>query len=204
MVITLPAREMLLRSVEATWTAADWEQLPHEDGNRYEITDGVLYVSTAPSVRHQRVIRRAVFQLRDQIDERGLGMTLWSPIGVFMPGSDPVQPDLLVVLAADFAIIGERRIDGVPALVAEVLSPSNPEHDLVTKRAAYARAGVPEYWVFRPDERDVLVHSDPDPATGMYLQVTHVPPDGELVSPTLPFRAMVGAFFVDEADQTSE
>ena len=202
MVISLPAREMLLRSVEATWTAADWEQLPHEDGARYEIIDGVLYVSTAPSVRHQRVIRRAVLQLVDQIDERGLGMTLWSPIGVFMPGSDPVQPDVLVVLAADFAIIGERRIDGVPALMVEVLSPSNPEHDLVTKRATYARAGVPEYWVFRPEERDVLVHSEPDPGAGMYLQVRRIPSAGELISPTLPFRALVATFFADEADTT--
>ncbi|MFN8515430.1 MAG: Uma2 family endonuclease [Chloroflexia bacterium] len=198
--ISTPIRETLLRSVDATWTAADWEQLPHDDGRRYEIIGGVLYVRTAPSLRHQRIARQVVLRLHQQLDSRALGMTLWPPIGVFMSGADPVQPDILVILVADYAIIGERRIDGVPALVVEILSPSNPEHDLVTKRAAYARVGVPEYWVFRPEERDILVHSDPDPATGLYLQVARIPATGELLSPTLPFRAPVTTFFTDEAD----
>jgi Uma2 family endonuclease len=191
MVITLPAREMLLRSVEATWTAADWEQLPHGDGTRYEIVDGMLYARTAPSLRHQRVARQAFLGLHQQIDSRGLGMTLWAPIGVFMPGSDPVQPDVLVIHADDFALLAGQRFAGIPALIIEILSRSNPEHDLVTKRAAYARASVPEYWVFRPEERVVLVHSEPDSGTGMYLQVRRIPSDGELISPTLPFRAPV-------------
>ena len=67
----------------------------------------------------------------------------------------------------------------------------------MTKRAAYARAGVPEYWILRPTERDVLVHWEPEPATGLYLQVRHSAPEGELVSPTLPFRAPVAAFFAE-------
>lgn len=201
MVVAQTSRELLLRSVDASWTAADWELLTHEDGKRYEIIEGVLYVSTAPSVRHQRILRRTFLELYEQIDARELGMTLWAPIGLFMPGCDPVQPDLLVVRAADLEIIGERRIEGIPALVIEVLSPSNPEHDLVTKRAAYARAGVPEYWVFRPEQRDILLHSEPDPLTGQYLQVQHLSFDGKLVSPTLPFRAAVATFFVDEIDR---
>ena len=204
MVVAQASRELLLRSIDANWTAEACEGLPHENGNRYEIIDGVLYVSTAPSARHQRVIRQSARELFTQIDDTGWGMTLWSPIGVFMPGSIPVQPDLLIVRVADLGIIDDRRINGVPALIIEVLSPSNPEHDLVTKRAAYARAGVPEYWVFRSEERDVLVHSEPEPATGQYLQVRHIPADGELVSPTLPFRASVASFFADEADRAGE
>lgn len=79
----------------------------------------------------------------------------------------------------------------------EVLSPSNPEQVLLVKRATYARAGVPEYWVFRPRQRDVLVHHQPEPADGQYTRIARVPPDGELVSPTLPFRAPVAAFFAN-------
>ena len=199
MAVTVP--ELALRSHDATWNRERWERLP-ADGNRYEVIAGVLYMTTAPSNFHQWVIRQTAREFFHQIDDTGVGVTLWAPIGLFMPGCDPVQPDLLVVRAADLGIIREGRIHGVPALLVEVLSPSNPNQDLVIKREAYARAGVPEYWIMRPAERDVLVHSQPDPATGQYASVVHVPPDGELVSPTLPFRAPVATFFAGAPDTT--
>ncbi|HEY8598973.1 MAG TPA: Uma2 family endonuclease [Thermomicrobiales bacterium] len=199
----MPAnREVVLRSVDAAWTAADWAQLPHDDSNRYEIIDGVLYVSTAPSARHQRIIRMIVLACFAQIDAREFGITLWSPIGVFMPGAQPVQPDILIVGKDDFGIIDDRRVNGVPTLVVEVLSPSNAEYDHEVKRAAYARAGVPEYWIVRPEERDTLVHSQPEHTTGRYLQISRIPPSGVLVSPTLPFTAPIADFFTDTVDRT--
>ena len=199
MAVTVP--ELALRSHDATWNRERWEQLP-DDGNRYEVIDGVLYMTTAPSNFHQWIIRQTFLAFNQQIDSVGIGVTLWAPIGLFMPGCDPVQPDLLVVRTADLGIIREGRIHGVPALLVEVLSPSNPDQDLRVKREAYARAGVPEYWIMRPAERDVLVHSQPDPASGQYASVAHVAPDGELVSPTLPFRAPVAAFFAGAPDTT--
>jgi Uma2 family endonuclease len=201
MALMLANRDVLLRSLDKGWTAADWEGLPHEDGNRYEIIGGVLYMSSPPNVRHQRIVRKAVLALFAQIDDRGLGMTLWSPLGVFLPSATPVQPDLLVVRAADFAMIGERQITGVPALLVEVLSPSTAKYDREVKREAYARAGLLEYWIVRPEARDVLVYSEPEQGTGQYLRVTRIPPDGELVSPTLPFRAAIADFFTDAADE---
>ena len=99
-------------------------------------------------------------------------------------------------------MIDDRRVNGVPALIVEVLSPSNAEYDQGIKRAAYARAGVPEYWIVRPAERDILVHSRPDRGTAQYQTITHVSPDGELVSPTLPFRAPIATFFTDAADNS--
>lgn len=195
MAMTVLPREALLRSTDATWTAADWEQLP-DDGQRYEIIDGVLYMSTAPSPAHQLIVLEIVAALREQVGVPGIAIILTVPVGLFMPGGDPVQPDILVLHAEDRQLIGPRRIEGVPALLVEVLSPSNAEYDLVVKRAAYARAGVPEYWSARPGARDVLVHSEPEPATGQYLRVERVPPDGTLVSPTLPIRVGVAAFFV--------
>lgn len=188
--------ELLLRSTDDTWNRARWEQLP-DDGKRYEVIDGVLYMSTAPSPFHQWIVRQAARLLIQQLDDTGISIVLWSPIGLFMPGCDPVQPDLLVVHSSDQQMIGERSIEGVPALLVEVLSPSNPEQDLLVKRAAYARAGVPEYWILRPGQRDALVHHQPEPPDGQYTQVARIPPDGELISPTLPFRAPVAAFFAN-------
>lgn len=198
---TLTIPELALRSLDTSWTYARWSQLP-DDGNRYEVIDGVLYVTTAPSYFHQWIIRQIIRPLLEQIDDTGFGLTTWSPIGLLMPGCDPVQPDIVVVRSDEAGMIYDRRINGVPALIVEVLSPSNAEKDTEIKRAAYARAGLPEYWIVRPAERDVLVLSRPDPTAGLYLSAVGVPPTGELVSPTLPFRAAVAGFFAGSPDET--
>jgi Uma2 family endonuclease len=199
MTVTADLPELALRSHRADWDRARWERLP-DDGNRYEIIDGVLYMTTAPSAFHQWIVRQIARALFSQIDDLGIGTTLWAPIGVFMPGCDPVQPDLLVVRTEDLSIIRDRRIYGVPALLIEILSPSNPEQDLELKRDAYARAGVSEYWIVRPAERDALVLSYPDAGLGIYTRVDTVASNDELISPTLPFRAPVAGFFAGAPD----
>ena len=198
---TVATTERVTRSLDASWSYARWSQLP-DDGNRYEVIDGVLYMTTAPSFFHQWIIRQLVRALLNQIDDLGIGLTAWSPIGLLMPGCDPVQPDIVVVRSEERGMIYDRRINGVPALIVEVLSPSNAEKDTEIKRAAYARAGLPEYWIVRPGERDVLVLSTPDHASGLYLQSTLVGPDQELRSPTLPFRAPIAGFFAGSPDET--
>ena len=192
--LTTPAKpDLLLQSADAAWNRERWELLG-DDGNRYEVIARVLYMSSAPRPVHQLVSRLAERALYEQIDNRGIGITLHAPIGLFMPGCNPVQPDLLLIRTEDLGVIRQEGIEGIPALLVEILSPSNCNYDLLTKHIAYARAGVPEYWIFRPQERDVLVHSDPEPATGLYLRVQHIPATGELVSPTLPLGAPVATF----------
>jgi Uma2 family endonuclease len=201
MIITATLPELVLRSPDASWNRERWEQLP-DDGNRYEVIDGVLYMSTVPSYFHQWIIRQISLTLIEQLDRTGFGLTAWAPIGLFMPGCDPVQPDIVVVKTEDLSIIHDRRIFGIPALLVEVLSPTNPETDLQVKRAAYARAGVPEYWIVRPATRDVLVCSRPDAALGDYAQTQLCDADGQLHSPTLPFAAAIAGFFAGAPDTT--
>ena len=134
------------------WTYADWERLP-EDGNRYEIIDGMLYMSTAPSYFHQHILFQLVGYVGFPARTQGLAFPIFAPIGVFMPGCEPVQPDFVVVLAARAEIIHDRRIFGVPDLIVEVLSPGNRAYDLETKLAAYARAGLPEFGIVDPQAR---------------------------------------------------
>jgi Uma2 family endonuclease len=193
--------ELHLRSLDATWDRARWESLP-DDGNRYEVIDGVLYMSTAPSFFHQWIIRQLFLTLFAQIDDQGIGLTIWSPLGVFMPGCDPVQPDLLVILNSDLTIIRERRIEGIPALLVEILSPSNATADTEIKRKAYARAGVPEYWIIRPASRDALRYSQPDGTLGDYVESHLIASDAELVSATLPVRFALASIFADAPDTT--
>jgi Uma2 family endonuclease len=199
--IAAPLGQLTLRSLDANWTRARWEELP-EDGNRYEVIDGVLYMSTAPSAFHQWVSQQTFVQLREQLVLPGLGFIFYAPIGLFMPDVEAVQPDLLVVRAEDREIIRDRRVWGIPALIVEILSPSNAELDLVIKRAIYAKSGVPELWIFRPAERDVLVHTEPDPVSGSYGKTVRIPPDGLLISPTLPVRFPLAAIYDGAPDTT--
>lgn len=196
---TLP--ELVLRSIDATWNYTRWERLP-DDGNRYEVIDGVLYMTTAPSSFHQWIVQQLFLELHAQIMRPQLGVVFIAPIGVLMPGCDPVQPDLVVVHRADLGIITDRRIRGVPSLLIEVLSPTNAETDTEIKRKRYARAGVPEYWIVRPSERDILVYTEPDAALGDYIHVDRVAPTGTLAAATFPVQITVASLFEGAPDLT--
>jgi Uma2 family endonuclease len=119
-----------------------------------------------------------------------------------MPGCDPVQPDLVVVRRADLGIIADRRIRGIPSLLIEVLSPSNAETDTEIKRKIYARAGVLEYWIARPSERDILVYTEPDAALGDYIHVDRITATGRLVAATVPVQITVASLFEGAPDLT--
>ena len=138
---TIALPELTTRSLDAGWNYARWLQLP-DNGNRYEVIDGVLYMTTAPSFFHQWIISRITRILQTQIEDPGVGLVAFAPIGLLMPGCYPVQPDIVVVRAEDRGMIYDRRINGVPALIVEVLLPGNAEKETVIKRAAYARAGL--------------------------------------------------------------
>ncbi len=192
--------EFLLRSSDASWTYEMWERLPN-DGNRYEIIDGVLYMATVPSFWHQRVVSNLLRDIAIPIEDQGVGIGTMSPIGVVMPGDDPVvQPDFLLIRVERRSIIAaDGRIRGVPDLIAEVLSPSHPDYDVFVKRGGYACAGVPEYWILRPETRDVLVYSEPDATLADFTSLQRFNVDNELVSPTLPIRVAVAGLFEDAA-----
>lgn len=137
---------------QGRWTYADWEQLP-DDGNRYEIIDGVLYMTTAPSYFHQWIIQGLQEYIGIPVRRQKLGFAVAAPIGVLMPSCQPVQPDFVVVLQSNAAIIYDRRIRGVPDVMIEVLSPSNAVFDEDVKFEAYARAGLHEYVIIDPRSR---------------------------------------------------
>ncbi|HUG14157.1 MAG TPA: Uma2 family endonuclease [Thermomicrobiales bacterium] len=193
--------ELLLRSPDASWDYARWERLP-DDGNRYEVIDGVLYMSTSPSLFHEWIIKRLMRHVGDPLEDRGVAFAFSSRAGLLMPGCDPAQPDFLVVRSERAEILSEGRVRGVPDLIAEVLSPGNAEQDMSVKRGTYARAGVPEYWIVRPSARDVPVYTQPDVSSGTYAHTAIVPSDGVLESPTLPVSFAVADLFAGAPDTT--
>ena len=135
-------------------TYEDYVRIP-DDGRRHEIIDGVHYVSAAPAFYHQRVSARLLSELVIAIDRPGLGQVVAAPVDVQLSKHDIVQPDLVVILAANESIITPAKVVGSPNLLVEILSPSSIRHDRERKWRLYERAGVREFWIVDPDERRV-------------------------------------------------
>jgi Uma2 family endonuclease len=141
---------MATRQPEHYWTYEDLLALP-EDGKRYEIIEGVLHEMPAPNLDHAAVIMNLILYVFAPL-VKSLGLRIFTaPVDVFLTAGNPVQPDLVILLPEHLHLCSKRGIEGPPLLVVEVLSPSNPEHDRLVKRAIYARAGVPEYWIVSPE-----------------------------------------------------
>ena len=127
-----------------------------DDGRRYEIIDGELYEMPAPGSDHANAVIDLIALLLPVV--RSLSAKLFTaPMDVFFAGANPVQPDLLVLMPERLHLITKRGVEGAPNLLIEILSPSNPQHDLLTKRALYARGGVPEYWLVNPEAGSIEV-----------------------------------------------
>lgn len=142
---------------QGQWTYANWETLP-DDGKRYEVIDGVLYMTTAPSNFHQWIVMSLVQYIAIPAKEQGLAYAFPAPIGVIMPGCDPVQPDFIVVLKDNADIIQAGKIYGVPDVIVEVQSPGNASYDEKIKLVAYVQARVPEYAIVKPHSRTIDVY----------------------------------------------
>ena len=146
---------MAVTKPAGSWTYGDLFSLP-DDGRRYEIVEGELCEMPSPTSAHGVTISNLMFLLRPAIEVLR-GWLLTAPLDVFFPGADPVQPDIVVLLPDSDARLVARGIEGPTDLLVEVLNPSNRGHDLLTKRALYARAGVREYWVVDPESWAVEV-----------------------------------------------
>ena len=126
------------------WTVADLAQTP-DDGLRYELVDGVLLVSPAPTNRHQIAVGELHLLLRAACppDVR----VMLAPTDDQPTDRRSLQPDLLVARRAD---VGDDPIRSPLLLAVEVLSPSTRSVDLLLKHGVYAESGVAAYWVVDP------------------------------------------------------
>jgi Uma2 family endonuclease len=115
---------------------------------RYELVDGDLLVTPAPTDRHQRVILQLAFRLHAYLVAHRVGEVVLGPVDLRLDAGTMFEPDLCVVPAPDgrFGKTG-APISRPPLLICEALSTSSLQHDRFTKRRAFQRNRVPEYWV---------------------------------------------------------
>ena len=156
------------------FTVEDLEGMP-DDGNRYEIIDGMLIVSPAPSWEHQEMDGE-FYVVMKAVCPRDLRVLI-APFAVQTAFDSEVQPDVLVTRFTD---LRSKHLPVAPLMVAEVLSRSTQLHDRNTKKAHYERMGVPTYWLLDPTEPGSLTVFE---HTGRgYEQVAHVVGDEEYVA----------------------
>ena len=151
---------MVTAKPKGQYVIADYFATP--EGERWELIDGVLYrMAAAPSIKHQIVSKNLVLLIDPHVVAGGLGLLLYAPCAVILPGESAVEPDLLFVSVARRHFVTARACEGPPDLVAEILSPSTSNRDLELKRELYARHAVPEYWILDPVAETVLKLTEP-------------------------------------------
>jgi Uma2 family endonuclease len=146
---------MAQTKLAGAWSYEDILSFPDDD-RHYEIIERALYEIPSPTSVHTATIFNLIALLLP-IVANVQGRSFTAPLDVFIPGGDPVQPDILVVLSDGDARLELRGIVGPPDLVIEIVSPSNRGRDLLTRRALYARADVQEYWLVDPDARTIEI-----------------------------------------------
>ena len=151
------------------------------DGKRYELLDGQIHVTPAPSPLHQRISKRLQRLLEAYFEEPGRGEVFNAPIDVILTPHDVVQPDLVVV--TDPALVSTRGIEGAPTLVIEVLSPTTTAYDRTTKAQRYAAHGIPHYWIVDPETKTIECFRHHE---ATYQLVGAFGPDDTLTHPDRP------------------
>jgi Uma2 family endonuclease len=136
---------------QKTWWTLEMVRALPDDGKRYEALDGVLLVSPAPSIRHQRAVQLLFRILDDYTQAHGIGETMMSPADIELSPARLVQPDVFVI-PAELRATDWKDITRL-LLAAEVISPSSARADRVEKRKAYQDKEVPEYWIVDLDTK---------------------------------------------------
>ena len=155
-------------------TYQDYVALP-DDGKRHEIHDGELCEMAAPTLLHQILLGNLFRVLDAHVRARRLGLVIVSPLDVILSDRPTettiLQPDVVYLDPARLDAAHMRGVEGPPALVVEILSPSTAVIDRTRKRDLYARYGVPYLWFVEPDAREIEAHAL---AAGAYRLVRRV------------------------------
>ncbi|MGO8818915.1 MAG: Uma2 family endonuclease [Terriglobia bacterium] len=164
----------------------DYCLLPN-NGKRYEIIDGELFVTPSPLRRHQKVLANLLYYLTEFVKKDDLGEVYPAPFDVVFSEYDVVEPDVIYVSKAHASVVTEKNIQGAPDLVVEVLSDSTARIDRTTKLKLYARNGVAEYWVIDPEVYAAEIYRQ---VPGGYELAAQLDSSQSLTSPLFPGFAL--------------
>lgn len=146
-----------MTTIQVKYSYHDLQTIP-EDRNRYELFEGALSVTPAPSRDHQNASRNLTLLLGNYLKKFPIGKLYYAPFDIYFDDETVVEPDIVVVLNARLVLIDEKKMNGAPDLVIEILSPSTEERDRGFKFKRYAREKVSEYWIVDLVNQRIEVH----------------------------------------------
>lgn len=141
----------------AKFTYKDLQPLPEDSGKRYELHEGILFVSPTPWLDHQELVAEVTERLNGFVEPKQLGRVYFA-VDVCFAEDTSYTPDVVFVSAAHVERILSRYVRGAPDLIAEITSPLTEFLDRGFKFQDYARFGVPEYWILDPVARTAEVY----------------------------------------------
>jgi len=145
--------------IEPLMTVEDLDAMP-EDGNRYEVIEGELFVSRAPGLPHQILSVNILYEFKKYLSLNAIGVIVATP-GLVFDQYSGVIPDLVFFTHGRGAeIIANERLVAAPDIAVEILSrgSENVARDRVAKRQLYAKHGVKEYWIVDGENRAIEIY----------------------------------------------
>ncbi len=170
--------------VEPLLTLEDLDACP-DDGNRYELIEGELFVSRSPGLPHQLVLHYLQVELALYLRANPIGVIVPGP-GTIFSNYDAVIPDIVIIRHERWdSVTSEQKVTGAPDIVVEILSPGaeNRRRDLQVKRQLYAKYGVAEYWIVDNEDRSIAIYRLQNQTLENALTLRD---DDVLTSPLLP------------------
>ncbi len=152
------ALHALLREVlppQGNWSDEEYLWLTDRCNRLVEFTDGHVQELPMPTFTHQAILAFLYRLFHEHLDPRG-GVVMFAALRMRIRAGMFREPDLLLLRDRSDSRCQDRYWLGAD-LVAEVVSPDDPDRDLIEKRADYAEAGIPEYWIVDPRDQTITV-----------------------------------------------
>jgi Uma2 family endonuclease len=146
------------RTLKEKQTYDDYLKTPM--GGKYQLIDGEIIEMTSPTPSHQDTVLTLGMLLKKFANENKLGKVFIAPLDIYLGENETYQPDVFFISKERESIIGEKKIEGAPDLVIEVLSESTAYYDLKKKKAVYEKSGVSEYWIVDPEEKNIEIYEN--------------------------------------------
>lgn len=136
-------------------TYDDYARLTPPDNGNYELQDGKIVFMPTPTPLHQLVSGNLMVEIHNFIKKNKLGRVIAAPMDVVFTPTDTFQPDLLFLSNERLHLIGNKKIEGAPDLIVEILSPSNTPKEMSYKKFVYEVCDVREYWLINLEKKQI-------------------------------------------------